>query len=415
MAEPPPEAHLRPDGSAIKVDGDGQLIRWTRRSDGSWRKPERFPVDSAQLAWITSEIKKAEAESAAKAEAERAKAEAERVEKEEALALEREKAAAIRQQLQLQLPPPWALTLREPPEDAVAQADGSSAEDGSFQVAVKVGIATDIRLDSNCLRMEPPPSVPLVLWWSKTCPYVQRVSIALLEKGLDAQHRQAADIHGGLEDGTFLLRREQVADGQTADGEGEASAPGSIALIGSQVIVEYLDEEFGGAGRRLLPACAAERAQARLFLQAFERALMPCEAELLAARRQDEFVAASGRLDDALKTLEAALTMYSVGLGPFLIGEYFGFVEVLCAPFLQRLVTLLPLLRNISVIERTIGLSRLSSWVAAVVGRPSVVATYDLEAVAEVMLRAVTTLEEKESSAELRARARAFLPYSTLC
>ncbi|CAE8694224.1 unnamed protein product [Polarella glacialis] len=280
----------------------------------------------------------------------------------------------------------------------------------------------------NYEGMEPPPSVPLVLWWSKTCPYVQRVSIALLEKGLDAQHRQAADIHGGLEDAFLAAFQRACPDRQRrpaipvlehrreqADGEGEASAPGSIALIGSQVIVEYLDEEFGGAGRRLLPACAAERAQARLFLQAFERALMPCEAELLAARRQDEFVAASGRLDDALKTLEAALTMYSVGLGPFLIGEYFGFVEVLCAPFLQRLVTLLPLLRNISVIERTIGLSRLSSWVAAVVGRPSVVATYDLEAVAEVMLRAVTTLEEKESSAELRARARAFLPYSTLC
>eukprot|EP01052_Picozoa_sp_SAG31_P008126 SAG31_NODE_403_length_16150_cov_12.566588_1_plen_349_part_00 len=41
--EPPPESTLQPDGSRnfVVPDGSGEILRYSRRPDGSWRKPER--------------------------------------------------------------------------------------------------------------------------------------------------------------------------------------------------------------------------------------------------------------------------------------------------------------------------------------------------------------------------------------
>lgn len=38
---PPAEAVLQPDGSYVMEGEDGSMLRWTKRQDGSWRRPER--------------------------------------------------------------------------------------------------------------------------------------------------------------------------------------------------------------------------------------------------------------------------------------------------------------------------------------------------------------------------------------
>lgn len=41
MSEPPPEAVKQPDGTYVLSHADGSTSRFTKRPDGSWRKPER--------------------------------------------------------------------------------------------------------------------------------------------------------------------------------------------------------------------------------------------------------------------------------------------------------------------------------------------------------------------------------------
>jgi len=144
MSEPPEDAHIRPDGSCVKLDGANHILRWTRRGNGSWRKAERFPMDDQQMAWIKAEIKKGEAERAAKEEEERirkeeeerAAAEARKKRREQATtpaAVAAAKAAAVAAAASTGLPDAAEIAqrvaklmaLREPPEDAVPQADGS--------------------------------------------------------------------------------------------------------------------------------------------------------------------------------------------------------------------------------------------------------------------------------------------------
>mmetsp|Transcript_137998 Transcript_137998/g.428889 ORF Transcript_137998/g.428889 Transcript_137998/m.428889 type:complete len:405 (-) Transcript_137998:63-1277(-) len=266
------------------------------------------------------------------------------------------------------------------------------------------------------LQFAAPHPPPLLLWWNSTCPFVQRVSIALLEMGVHV-HKREADIHGSHEDVAFVAafrracpdRARRPAIPVLEHRRDEAGARGAVTLIESQVIVEYLDDTFGSAGEQLVPVCAAERARARLFLLLVERVLLPCEADLLAARTQDDYAAALGRLDDALVAIEAGLRMHGDSAGPYLAGHHFGFVEVNCAPFLQRLATLMPRFRSFSLMERAGTLPRTLSWINAMLDRPSVVNTYDLEAVAEVKSRAVATLEKAESFSQRRASAMAVL------
>lgn len=61
----------RPDGSRLQLLEDNSLLRWTQRSNGSWRKPELWPVDKDQLEWLTAQISKHQVDFAEKREAER--------------------------------------------------------------------------------------------------------------------------------------------------------------------------------------------------------------------------------------------------------------------------------------------------------------------------------------------------------
>jgi len=268
-------------------------------------------------------------------------------------------------------------------------------------------------------------STPLVLWCNDTCPFVQRVSIALQELGLTARQRKV-DIFGDREP-EFLLtfaqacpdpkRRAAVpileVNPSTSNQEYQLEA---VTLIESRVIVEYLDESFH-ATSRLMPSSAAARARVRLFVDAFDRAIAPCESAVLGATDAASLATASVRLIDALGVVDHALKMYSVGDGAFLCGQLFSIAEVLCAPFLQRLVTLLPHFRKQLPCGTPMDVMlqrfpRLHAWTDAVLNRRSVVETFDLAGVVAVKSKVVANLKadfEQGSPHGKRERAAAVL------
>eukprot|EP00927_Polykrikos_kofoidii_P031827 TRINITY_DN27273_c0_g3_i1.p1 TRINITY_DN27273_c0_g3~~TRINITY_DN27273_c0_g3_i1.p1 ORF type:complete len:314 (-),score=85.41 TRINITY_DN27273_c0_g3_i1:244-1185(-) len=65
---PPPEATKQPDGSYMQWLEDGSTVRWTRRPDGTWRKPERvragFVGSLEQAKYVSPGVAAAEAAAA---------------------------------------------------------------------------------------------------------------------------------------------------------------------------------------------------------------------------------------------------------------------------------------------------------------------------------------------------------------
>eukprot|EP00913_Durusdinium_trenchii_P025447 g23889.t2 len=150
-SSPPEEALARSDGSRLQLLEDQTLLRWTQRSNGSWRKPEIWPVDKDQLEWLTWEISQQQAELAEKRAAKEEEARRRRAEKlasaPAALAAAKDGARDERgsswPDLENQLQCGRAakagagadvdvserlkelICLREPPSDALEQADGT--------------------------------------------------------------------------------------------------------------------------------------------------------------------------------------------------------------------------------------------------------------------------------------------------
>lgn len=147
-AEPPQGALPRPDGSRVQLHGESTLVRWTCRGNGSWRKPELFPLDQDQLKAFHEQVRRHEEEM----EKERLRKEEEEREAQEAARRKRaEKLAAAPAAVAAQKAAAAAaaagnaaetvepsrlaelLALREPPEDSSPQ------QDGSFQLALEDG------------------------------------------------------------------------------------------------------------------------------------------------------------------------------------------------------------------------------------------------------------------------------------
>lgn len=159
-------------------------------------------------------------------------------------------------------------------------------------------------------------------------------------------------------------------------------------LIESMVILEYLEEisaeEIGA--KEPLPSSAFSslqpqaRVQARVFAQIAPNWLSAINV-LKAEPGSEAEAAAVAKLRAGLRSMDAFLVAHSVGSGPFLLGE-FSFAEAAVAPFAQRLAILLPGLRSEltdgpgSPLDAWLaedGLTRLKSWLEAVVTRPSCV------------------------------------------
>ncbi|KAL6860687.1 hypothetical protein ACO1O0_004719 [Amphichorda felina] len=177
---------------------------------------------------------------------------------------------------------------------------------------------------------------PLKLYGGWFCPFVQRAWIVLVEKRIPHQY---IEINPYRKDGDFLAMNPR---GLVPTLAVPPSATGSTPrpLYESTVVCEYLDEEYADEdahGPRLLAGSAYDRARARLWIDHVCTKIVPGFYKLLQHTPDKAYTLgqARGELQTSIRTLVAE--MDHTGSGPWFLGERFGMVDVVLAPWAKRL------------------------------------------------------------------------------
>ncbi len=188
------------------------------------------------------------------------------------------------------------------------------------------------------------------LWHAWTCPYSQRVRIALAEKGLsvdehvvDLANKPAALLALNPAGGVPVL----VVDG--------------LAIPDSSLILQFLEDRAPEPA--LLPADPLGRARTRLLYERITSGLGPHLPKLLRGS-DDEKERAGQAVVAALTALERDAPEEGFLAGPFSIAD------IALAPFVARLPRPLR--------PASLGLPRLARWEARALARPSVAAVVGL-------------------------------------
>lgn len=175
----------------------------------------------------------------------------------------------------------------------------------------------------------------------------------------------------------------------------------SVVLCESLIVAEYLAERYPNVG--LTPSSSVEdRAIMRLFVElcASSFSYYP----ILRSKDKEKFESSIEEFKQGLINVNTFLEKKSDSRGPFLFGDKFSLAECNTAPFLQRACNVLPVFTgDSSVIVDPIkicdelNLSRLKTWILAVLERPSVKIT---ELPKELMIESVTKMLKRFSEME---------------
>ncbi len=182
----------------------------------------------------------------------------------------------------------------------------------------------------------------LTLYDADRCPYCARVRIVLAEKGVEYEA-----VPVDLSDRpAWIYERNPLGKVPVLEDD-------AFVLPESAVIDEYLEERYPEPP--LLPADAAERAQARLLVNDFDR----LGDEYYALRRGQE--GARVGLDRQLAALDARLDAQ-----PFLTGRAYGLADIAYVPWILRA-------RDRMDVELDRFLA-LAAWVERLSARPAIAA-----------------------------------------
>ncbi|BAT11772.1 probable glutathione S-transferase GSTU6 [Oryza sativa Japonica Group] len=96
----------------------------------------------------------------------------------------------------------------------------------------------------------------------------------------------------------------------------------------SQIIVQYIDEVFSGAGDSILPADPYERAVARFWAAYIDDKLLAPWKKVFRAKTEEERAAWMKQMFVAVDVLEGGLKECSKGKGCFFGGDSVGYVDV---------------------------------------------------------------------------------------
>lgn len=154
----------------------------------------------------------------------------------------------------------------------------------------------------------------LGMWAS---PYVLRVRLALSIKSISYEYAEE-DLRHKSE---LLLRSNPVHN------KVPVLIHAGKPVCESLVILQYIDDAFGGAGPALLPADPHERAVARFWAAFIEDTLVKAMNQASWSKTEAEKVEGNKRATAALNTLEAALRDVSKGK-PFFGGDSTGYVDI---------------------------------------------------------------------------------------
>lgn len=196
----------------------------------------------------------------------------------------------------------------------------------------------------------------VVLYSYETCPYSQRVQIALHEKGVEYRKINVS-----------LAPAEEWFQRISPYGEVPVLKLGEAHIPQSTAINEYLDEAY--PGRPLLPADISRRAEARFWISTCDGQLMPACHALIRDRRDEEKQKINrDRVDVQLIRLSKGLEQWG---GPYWLGSEFSLVDATFAPFIERYACY----QEVWGARWPAEASALRSWWAAVQVRDSVAST----------------------------------------
>ncbi|QRY66854.1 glutathione S-transferase family protein [Ensifer sp. PDNC004] len=193
----------------------------------------------------------------------------------------------------------------------------------------------------------------LILVSHHLCPYVQRASIALDEKGVRFE-RTYIDLKAKPDWFLKVSPLGKVPLLQVPQQSGEA------VLFESSVIAEYVEESQ--AGPKLHPQDALERARHRGWME-FGSSILSDLWGFETARDQETYEQKRQAVAGKFATMEAAL-----GDGPYFAGTQFSLVDAVFAPIF-RYFDLFDTLADHGIFD---GLDRVGAWRKALAERPSV-------------------------------------------
>lgn len=163
----------------------------------------------------------------------------------------------------------------------------------------------------------------LVFYSGWFCPFVQRVWIALEEKGIPYQYKEENPYH---KDEEFLRVSPR--------GLVPAVTYGGKPINESQVILEFLEDAYPDRQPSLRPKDPYLAAQMRLGVDHVSKKCIPAFFQLLQAQEPE-------KQDSAREELVTALNDFAKKVkGPFHAGEQLTFADLALAPFVARLYVL---------------------------------------------------------------------------
>lgn len=191
-----------------------------------------------------------------------------------------------------------------------------------------------------------PPTLTLVS--HALCPYVQRVAIALAEKGV-AHDRVDVD----------LANRPDWFAALSPLGRTPVLKVGEDALFESAAILEFLEDAFAPS---LHPADPIARARHRAWI-GFASECLNDIAGFYSAPDTGTLNAKAAALHARFRVMEGRL-----GAGPWFAGAHFSLVDAVFAPVFRYFDTF-DRIAGFGVFD---GLERVEAWRRALAGRPSV-------------------------------------------
>lgn len=194
----------------------------------------------------------------------------------------------------------------------------------------------------------------LTLYSLNICPFVQRVAIALLEKGVPFM-RVYIDLDGKSESFRAIspLGNVPVLGVRQPDGS-------EVAIFESIVIAEYIEETQPGP--KLHPADPLDRARHRAWME-YASSIISAIVGIERAADEEALTDNGGRLASRFALIEQQL-----GDGPYFGGEAFSLVDAVYAPIF-RYFDVFDSFRDLGAFA---GLHKVSAWREALAKRPSV-------------------------------------------
>ena len=160
----------------------------------------------------------------------------------------------------------------------------------------------------------------ITLFSARICPYALRTRLTLREKGLAFRHVEV-DLRNKPPEFLAVSRYGKVP----------ALIDGDVEVYESAIINEYLDEQYPQPP--LMPASAAERAHARIWIDFADTRMMPASIGILVGKSDADKQAAREAFEGHCIRLGAELGTRS----PWFLGEQYTLVDVAYAPFVSRL------------------------------------------------------------------------------